>query len=70
MRVDARDRKFVEKQKGVMLSRLANSASGYVRVTRFGRLGRAGLKMAIEEGLVEIIDSPVGRAYRLKKPGV
>ena len=42
------------------------SMYGYIRVTRFNRLGRAGLRMAIEEGKVEIIDSPLGRAYRLR----
>ena len=71
VRIDERDRAYVEKQKGVVLNRLKNSASGYIRVRRFNRLGRAGLKMAIEEGKVEIVDTPLGRAYQLTdKPPV
>ena len=65
--MDERDRAYVERQKNVVIERLRSSASGYVRVIKFNRLGRAGLKMAIEEGTVEIIDSPLGRAYRLKE---
>jgi len=65
MRIDERDRAKVKRQKDIVLERLKNSASGYIRVKRFNRMGRAGLKMAIDEGTVEIIDSPLGRAYRL-----
>ena len=60
------EERYVERQKQKVLLRLAQSASGYVRVKKFNRLGRAGLKKAIKEGLVEIFDSPVGRAYRLR----
>ena len=65
MRIDERDRARIERQKNVVVERLKNSASGYIRVKRFNRLGRAGLRMAIDEGTVEIIDSPLGSAYRL-----
>lgn len=50
-----------------VLKRLASSASGYVRVQKFGTADKKVLADLILEGKVEIFDSPAGRAYRIKR---
>lgn len=46
-------------------ARIRASKSGYVKVQRFGLRDRGAMKILIDRGDAEIIDSPVGRAYRL-----
>lgn len=50
----------------VVLDRLRASASKYVRMSKFGALDRAALALLVERGEIEIFDSPIGRAYRIK----
>ena len=45
--------------------RLEDSAAGYIRVSKFKSYDRMAFSIMIEEGIVEIFDSPLGRAYRL-----
>ena len=47
--------------------RLAASASGYVRVIKFGVPSRTALAVMIEDGDVEIFRSVLGPAYRLRR---
>lgn len=51
-----------------VLERLKKSKSGYLRTTRLGTADRAAMAVLIEEGQVEMFESPLGRAYRVKKP--
>lgn len=55
------------KRKMPVKERLRTSANGYVQVRRFANYEKAELRKLIEAGEVEIFDSPLGRAYRLKK---
>jgi hypothetical protein len=50
-----------------VLARIRASASRYIRTKRLGAVDRAALRILIEEGVVEIFESPVGRAYREKQ---
>ena len=58
---------FLERNKEKAIERLAASASKYVLVKRFHVAQRAGLRVAIEEGNVEIIETCFGKAYSLKE---
>lgn len=58
-----------EQRASVVRARLANSASGYVLVMRFGPRDHAAIRVLMEAGEAEIFDSPVGRAYRIKQKG-
>jgi len=51
----------------IVLTRLRESASGYVLVRRFALRDRGALLELIETGRVEIFESPLGRAYRVKR---
>lgn len=48
-------------------ARLESSVSGYVRVARFSARDRAAIAVLIEQGEAAIINSPIGRAYRLTR---
>lgn len=50
-------------------ARLKASVSGYVRTVRMSTPERTVLLHLIEQGEVEIFDSPAGRAYRLTEKG-
>ena len=58
---------FINKYQTLAIERIKKAASGYVLVKRFGLKHRAGLKKAREEGLVTIIDTCFGRAYKIKR---
>lgn len=45
--------------------RLEDSASGFIRVTKFGGADRTALSALIVSGDVEIFQSPLGKAYRV-----
>jgi len=60
-------KKRTEKYMKKGLERLAKSASGFVLTKRFGGHYKTGLKRARDEGLVSIIETMFGRAYKLEK---
>ena len=67
MKPTEKETRHLGKKKEKALDRLAASASRYVLVKRFCTSQRAGLREAIEDGLVEIIDTCFGKAYLLKE---
>jgi len=64
-----KDKEFIYRQRIKALDRIHNSASKYVSMKKFNAAARAGLRQLIDEGVVEIIDAPFGKAYALKDRG-
>jgi hypothetical protein len=58
---------FIRRYKAKSIERIKKSASKFVLVKRFSLKHRAGLKQAREEGLVTIIDTMFGRAYKMEE---
>lgn len=58
--------KALEDLKEKLRARLSASASGYVRASKFPPAHRKTIALMIESGEVEVFDSELGRAYRLK----
>lgn len=61
----ALEKLFLKTQQDKALARIAKSASGFVLVKRFNSRARAGLRRAIEDGLVQIIETSFGHAYSI-----
>jgi hypothetical protein len=66
MSQDEQDIQWIKKNRDIAVKRIRESASKFVLVKRFSVTRRAGLKVAIEQGTVEIISTTFGPAYALK----
>ena len=51
-----------------ILARLAASKSGYIRITKIGVPDRTALAPLVDAGVVEVFESPLGRAYKIAEP--
>ena len=62
------DQAFMLRRWPKLMDRLQRSVSGYVRTIRFSSRDRLALRLLIDAGLVELIDSPgeKGRAYKAR----
>jgi hypothetical protein len=65
MSQDDQDIQWIKKHRDLAVRRIRESASKFVLVKRFSVARRAGLKVAIEQGTVEIISTAFGPAYAL-----